>query len=54
MAKIENIHKIDWCEGGLKWADIENNTVGKNDLHPRMKYITVKLDSRETRLIQEG
>ena len=39
------IHKIDWCEGGLQLADIANNNVGENELNPRMKYITVRLDN---------
>ena len=39
------MHKIDWCEGGLKLADIETNNVGKNELNPRMKYIMVRLDN---------
>ena len=26
--KNYKIHKIDWCEGGLKLADIANNNVG--------------------------
>ena len=38
------IHKIDWCEGGLKLADIATKNVGENDLIPRMKYIMVRLD----------
>ena len=24
------MHNIDWCEGGLKLADISINTVGEN------------------------
>ena len=39
------INKIDWCEGGLKLADIEINNVGENDLNTRMKYIMVRLDN---------
>ena len=31
------IHKIDWCEGGLKLADIATKDVGEPDLTPRMK-----------------
>ena len=34
---------IDWCEGGLKLADIATRNVGENDLNPIMKYITVRL-----------
>ena len=39
------MHKSDWCEGGLKFADIYTNNVGENDLNPRMKYIMVRLDN---------
>ena len=39
------IHKIDWCEGGMKLADIGTNNVGDPDLTPRMKYIMARLDS---------
>ena len=40
-----NMHKIDWCERGLKLADISTNSVGEHDLTPRMKYIMVRLDN---------
>ena len=33
------MNKIDWCEGGLKLADIENN------LNTIMKYIMVRIDN---------
>ena len=39
------MNKIDWCEGGLKLADIEAKNVGYNDLNTRMKYIMVRLDN---------
>ena len=32
------MHKIDWCEGSLKLADIATKNVGENDLNPRMIY----------------
>ena len=38
------MHKIDWCEGGLKLADIVTNNTGDNELNPRMKYIMLRLD----------
>ena len=38
------IHKIYWCEGGLKLSDIATKNVGEHDLTPRMKYIMVILD----------
>ena len=37
--------KIDWCEGGLKLADIATRNVGDNYLNTRMEYIMVRLDS---------
>ena len=48
------IHKIDWCEGGMKLADIATENVGDNDLNPRMKYIMVRLDNWYRTLAQEG
>ena len=39
------MHKIDWCEGGLKLADIGTKNVGEPDLTPRMKYIMVRLEN---------
>ena len=47
------MHKIDWCEGGLHLADTVTNNVGKNDLNPRMKYIMVRLDNWDRKLVQE-
>ena len=35
------MHKIDWCEGGLKLADIGTKNLSGPDLTPRMKYIMV-------------
>ena len=40
-----NMHKIYWCEGGIKLTEIANNNVGDNDLNPRMKYIMVRLEN---------
>ena len=39
------MHKIDWCEGGLKLSEIATKNVVENDLTPRMKYIMVILDN---------
>ena len=39
------IHNIDWCEGGLKLADIVTKNFGENDLTAIMKYIMVRLDN---------
>ena len=40
-----NIHKIDWCEGGMQLADMATKNVGETLLTPRMKYIMVLLDN---------
>ena len=39
------MHKIDWCEGGLKLEDIGTKNVGEPDLTTRMQYIMVRLDN---------
>ena len=39
-----NMHKIDWCEGGLQLAYIGTKNVSETDLTPRMKYIMVRLE----------
>ena len=39
-----NMYKIDWCEGGLKLADIGTKNLSEPDLTPRMKYIIVRLE----------
>ena len=39
------MHKIYWCKGGLKLADIDTKNVGDHDLTQRMKYIMVILDN---------
>ena len=48
------MHKIDWCEGGIKLADIGPNNVGEPDLTPRMKYIMVRLENWDRTLVHEG
>ena len=40
-----NIHKIEWCEGGLQLADIDTKNVSEPYLAPIMKYIIVRLDN---------
>ena len=40
-----NMHKIDWCEGGMQLADIGTNNVSETKLTPRMKYIMVRLEN---------
>ena len=40
-----NMHKIDWCEGGLQLADIGTKNVSETDLTPKMKYIMVRLEN---------
>ena len=39
------MQKIDWCEGGLKLADIGTKNVSEPELTPRMKYIMVRLEN---------
>ena len=39
------MHRIDWCEGGLKLADISAKNLVENDLNPRMKYIMLSFDN---------
>ena len=39
------MHKIYWCEGGLQLPDIATKHVGENDINPRMKYITIRLEN---------
>ena len=36
------MHKIDWCEGGLKLVDIGTKNIIEPDLTLRMKYIMVR------------
>ena len=48
------MHKIDWCKGGLKLADIETNNVGESDLYPRMINIMLRIDNLDITLVQEG
>ena len=38
------MHKIYWCERGLKLADIGTKNIGDPDLTPRMKYIMLRLE----------
>ena len=49
-----NMHKIDWCEGGLQLAYIVTKNFGDNYLNTRMKYIMVRLDNIYITLVQEG
>ena len=48
------MHKIDWCEGFLKLADIVTKNVSEPDQTPRMKYIMVRLENWDRTLVQEG
>ena len=48
------MHKIDWCEGCLQLADIGTNNVSEPYLTPRMKYIMVRHDNWDRKLVQEG
>ena len=40
-----NMHKIDWCEGGLQLKDIGTKNISETDLTPRMKYKMVRLEN---------
>ena len=48
------MHKIDWCEGGLKLGDIDTKNVGDHYLTPIMKYIMVRLDNWYRTIVQGG
>ena len=39
------MHRIYWCEGGLKLADIVTKNVSEIDLTPKMKYIMARLEN---------
>ena len=39
------MHKIEWCEVGLKLAYVQTKNVGDNDLNNRMKYLMVGIDN---------
>ena len=39
------MHKIDWCEGGMKLVDIATKNVDENYFNTRMKYIMVRIDN---------
>ena len=46
------MHKIDWCEVGLKLADIATKNVGGNYLNPRIKYIMKRLENLGITIVQ--
>ena len=46
------MHKIGWCEGGLKLAYIDNKNIGENYLTTIMKYIIVRLYNWYKTLVQ--
>ena len=48
------MRKINWCEGGMKLADIGTKNVSDPNLTKRMRYIMVRLENRDRTLIQEG
>ena len=48
------MHKIDWCEGGLQFADIVTKNVSEPDQTPRMKCIMVRIENWERTLMKEG
>ena len=47
------MHKIDYCEGGLQLADIGTKNVSEADITPRMKYIMIRLENLDRKLVQE-
>ena len=40
-----NMHKIVWCDGGLKLAEIEGKSVREDLLNTRLGYTMVLLDN---------
>ena len=48
------MHKIDWCEVGLKLAYIATKNISDNDLNKIMKYIMARLYNLDRTLVQEG
>ena len=48
------MHKIDWCEGGIQLVDIDTNNFGEHYLTPGMKYIMVRLENWDRKIVQEG
>ena len=47
------MHKIYWCDVGLKLTDIATNNVSDNEINTRMKYIMVRLDNLDRIIVQE-
>ena len=47
------MHNIDWFEGSLQLEDIGAKNVSEPDLTPRMKYIMVRLENRDRKIVQE-
>ena len=48
------MHKIEWCEVGLKLAYIATNNFGDNDLNHKIKYTMVRLENCYKTLVKEG
>ena len=46
------MHKIDWCEGGTQLSVIATKNVGENDLNTIMKYIMVRLDNWDRKIVK--
>ena len=46
------MHNIDWCDGGMKLAEIAANNVDEPYLTLTIKYIIVRLDSWDRTLLQ--
>ena len=47
------MHRIYWCDGGLKLEDIGTKNVSEPDLTPRIKCIMVRLENWDRTLVQE-
>ena len=43
------MHKVDWCEGGMKLADISTKNVGEHDLTPKINYMMVRIENWDRR-----
>ena len=48
------MHKIEWCAGDLKLADIATKNAGGDYLNPRIKYIMVRLENWLITLVKYG
>ena len=59
MSSVRNgekfkMHKIYWIEGSLQLAKIATNNVGEHNLTPIMKYIMVRFDNQNKKIVLDG